>query len=106
MVHLLPWEDAAQVYEWVSSALCTPAFPWPSENLITLDEDGCSCSLGHMLEVRSEPKFLIAQTKVLLEPQLSMPTPEKALSNQALDLPEVLMKLFLGKSTGQSAVYT
>lgn len=47
-----------------------------------------------------------AQTKVLLESLLSMPTPEKALSNQALALPEVLIKLFLGNSPGQLAVCT
>lgn len=45
-----------------------------------------------------------AQTKTVLESLLSMPAPEKALSNQAVSLPEVLIKLFLGNTPGQSAV--
>lgn len=45
-----------------------------------------------------------AQTKTVLESLHSMPTPEKAPSNQALSVPEVLIKLFLGNMPGQSAV--
>lgn len=45
-----------------------------------------------------------AYTKTVPESLLSVPTPEKALSNQALSLPEVLIKLFLGNMPGQSAV--
>lgn len=65
-----------------------------------------ACAWAHTGSEEQSQASDSAPIKVLLESLLSMPTPEKALSHQALALPEVLIKSLLGNSPGQSAVWT